>query len=248
MENEDKNMGLIEIENMNISNIFKPDYNDQNLDNNRNYQNWKSAMIDKYGNNGKFYKCPNDKIFFYTSNEENRKNHENEGKCPLCKKEICFFCMKNASSGYCHCCLKKKYFVMCAEGKSNLNEKMSDLGDYEQAFIKFFLIPGVNIIFFIAMFFNMTYYKLAMGYENGYNHPYESFFPNHCSRYSLILINGITSIFLGIAFFIYGILFAIIFLSIIIFKKSLCMFLIGFFHEDWVYIYKNFHKVFHING
>ena len=120
MENEDKNIGLIEGENINNSNIFKPDYMNQNLDNNINFENWKSSMI-KNGNKGKFYKCPNDKIYFY------EEKNGIVGDCPLCKHNICFFCMNNITSH--NCCAKRKFILMCEEGKRNLNRKMSDLND-----------------------------------------------------------------------------------------------------------------------
>lgn len=237
MENEDKYIGLIEKSNINNTKIFKPDYDEQNLDNNRNFQNWKSEIIKNYGNEGIFYKCPNDKIYFY---EEGI--NKIEGICPLCHKEICFFCMKNVSNHI--CCLKRKFTLMCQAGKINMNKDINDFNDYEQAFIFYFLIPGVNIIFFIGIFLYITFYQLDIHYDKSNNHPDPSTL--RCRKIEFCVIvatNGIMSIFLAISFFIYGILFSLIFLIFIIFKKRFCAFLSGFFYKDWEYIYKNFHDL-----
>lgn len=247
MENEEKGIGLIENENFNTLNAFKPEFDAQKLENNKNFQNWKQAMIDKYGIKGKLYKCPDDKIFFYTSDEENGRVHESEGICPLCKNKVCYFCKKKVGYDWIHCCLKRKFVRMKKEGKDNLNAKMSDLGDYEKAFLKYFLIPGLNIIFFIGIFFNITYYKLIMVYEGNHSYPYESFLHQNYLRFSIILaLNGLTSIVLSFIFLIFGIIFSIILLILILFKTNYFMFLIGFFHDDWVYIYKNYHNVLRI--
>ena len=191
----------------------------------------------KNDNNGKFYKCPNDKIYFY------EEKIGIEGNCPLCRKNICLFCMNSIS--YHNCCLKRKFTLMCEEGKRNLNRKMSDLNDYEEAFIEYFLIPGVNIIFFIGIFFYITFYNLEIHYDKRNIHPDQSTIRYRKIMFCLLIAsNGITSIFLAISFFIFGILFSIIFLGIIIFKKKFCIFLIGFFYDEWEYIYKNFHYIF----
>ena len=122
---------------------------------------------------------------------------------------------------------------------------MNELNDYEEAFIKYFLIPGVNIIFFIGIFFYITFYDLEIHYDKSNIPPDQSTLRSRKIKACIIIAaNGITSIFLAISFFIFGILFSIIFLCIIIFKKEFCIFLIGFFYDDWKYIYKNFHKVF----
>ena len=121
---------------------------------------------------------------------------------------------------------------------------MNELNDYKEAFIKYFLIPGVNIIFFLGIFFYITFYNLDIHYDKSNINPDQSTLRSRKIKACIIIVaNGITSIFLAISFFIFGILFSIIFLCIIIFKKEYCIFLIAFFYDDWEYIYKNFHKV-----
>ena len=78
---------------------------------------------------------------------------------------------------------------------------------------------------------------------------YESFLHQNYLRFSIILaLNGLTSIVLSFIFLIFGIIFSIILVILILFKTNYFMFLIGFFYDDWVYIYKNYHKVLRICG
>lgn len=244
MENEEKNIGLIQDNNIDpyLSNIFKPNYENQKLDDNIDFQNWKSSMINKYGEKGKIYKCMKDKVLFYNSYEEGYRYNVNEGLCPLCKKRYCYFCSKMCSDY--NCCLKKKLIDMYNEGKKFSNKQIGELGEYEFAAFECFLIPGFNIIFFIGIIFNISYYKLIKEFDKDYPYAYETFLHKNNLKFSIILVlNGITSIFFAIAFFIYGIVITIIFLLIIIFKKSIFIFLIGCCDEDFTYLYRNLHKV-----
>ena len=75
-------------------------------------------------------------------------------------------------------------------------------------------------------------------------HGYESFLHQNYTRFGIILaLNSFASLLLAFSFIIYGILLSFIFLMLIAFKKSLYMFIIGFCLKDWIYLYKNFHKV-----
>ena len=64
----------------------------------------------------------------------------------------------------------------------------------------------------------------------------------------VVAIKGITSIFLAIAFFIYGIFMSLLFLISLLTKRKILFFVIGFFYEDWNFVYHNYKGVFHING
>ena len=158
MENEDKNIGLIQNESEvpNAINIFKPSYENQKLDNNADFQKWKSSMIKKYGDKGKLYKCPINKIYFYTSDEESGIYHKNEGFCPICKRRICFFCLQFIPIDDYNCCLKRKFREMYKSGIEYCNTNIRDYGDYEERALKYFLIPGVNFIFLIGVIFNLV--------------------------------------------------------------------------------------------
>jgi len=251
MENEDKNIGLIQNESEvpNPSNVFKYSYENQKLDNNVDFQKWKESMINKYGDRGKIYKCPFNKIYFYTSDEESGIDHMNEGFCPLCKKWICFFCLQLIPRDLYNCCLKKKFADMYKSGIKYCNTKIKDYGDYEERALKYFLIPGVNFIFLIGIIFNFSYYKLVIAYEDGNAYGYECFLHQNYLRFSVILaINGITSIFLSIPFFLYTIYASILTLISIIFNQKIFSFFVGAIDEDWSYINRNFHKLFNING
>ena len=244
MENDEKITGLV-IGEKNIdsysSNIFKPEYESQNLDNNLDYQKWYSSMINKFNNKGKLYKCSKDNILFYISDEESGNRHINEGFCPICQKTICYFCSKDSGSFF-NCCIRKKLCEMYYAGLEMTKEKIGELNDYERAAFTYYLIPGVNITFFIGIIFNLSFYKLSMKYHN--EHGYESFLHQNYTRFGIILaLNSFCSLLLAFSFIIYGILLSFIFLMSIIFKKSLYMFIIGFCLEDWIYLYKNFHKV-----
>ena len=247
MENEnlDKNIGLIQKgKNIsNLENIFKPNYENQNLDNNPDFQNWKSLMMNKYGDKSNLYECLYDKIFFYASNEEN--GHENKALCPLCKNSACNFCSKVIYCSIDNCCMKNKLTKMFISGKEGHKAKMDDLDDYGRAAVFFFLLPGMNIIFFIGMIFNFSFYKCAR--RDGFG--YENFLQENYTIFGLVVaINGITSIFLAISFILYGIYISLLLLISLLTKKKALFFAIGFFYEDWNFVYHNYKKVFHING
>jgi hypothetical protein len=244
MENDEKNAGLL-IGNKNIdpysSNVFKPDYDNQILENNLEYQRWHSTLINKYGNRGKFYKCSKDGILFYMPEEEGNNIYINEGLCPICKQRICYFCSK-ISDTFFNCCIKKKLSEMYYGGKEMSKGNLKDLDFFEKAAFIYYLIPVVNITFFIGIIFNFSFYKLTMKKNN--EDGYESFLHKNYTRFAIILaLNSFTSLILAISFIIYGILLSFIFLMLIAFKKSFYLFIIGFCLRDWIYLYKNFHKV-----
>ena len=246
MENEniDKNIGLIQKGKNAIcsDNIFKLSYENQKLDNNPDFQNWKSLMITKYGDKGKFYECLYNNIYFYTSNEEN--GHENEVFCPICKNSACNFCSKVIFCHIYNCCMKSKLRKMVISGKEGLSAKMSDLDNYGRAAIFYYLFPGMNIIFFIGMIFNFSFYKCARSNGDGYE---SSLQEKYIIFEIVVAINGITSIFLAISYFIYGILISLLFLISLLTKRKILFFVIGFFNEDWNFVYHNYKRVFHIN-
>ena len=132
--------------------------------------------------------------------------------------------------------------MICIVEEKKCQTVIKDLGDYEEAAFIYYLIPVVNITFFIGIIHNFSFYKLSMKKYN--EHGYESFLHQNYTRFGIILaLNSFASLLLAFSFIIYGILLSFIFLMLIVFKKSLYMFIIGFCLEDWIYLYKNFHKV-----
>ena len=71
MENEgekcQKEMNILDSEENieNIESIFKIEYPNKKLDNNKEYIEWKKSMVKKYGNNAKEFKCLKDNILYY---------------------------------------------------------------------------------------------------------------------------------------------------------------------------------------
>ena len=62
MENDGKEIMLNNIENndneqLNID-IFNIDYENQNIENNINFKQWKKSIINRYKGKGNVYKCP----------------------------------------------------------------------------------------------------------------------------------------------------------------------------------------------
>jgi hypothetical protein len=94
MENDDEYEITINKDPFNDSeiDIFKPDYKNQKFENSIDFKKWKKSVIDKRGSNGHFYSCSYDNIIFYSINSEDE--NEESGVCPICYKEICFFCKK----------------------------------------------------------------------------------------------------------------------------------------------------------
>ena len=214
MENEQKDVGQL-IQNKNndpyISDIFRPDYENQKLETNLGYQKWKSSMIDKYGIKGKIYKCPKDKIYFYGSDKVN------EEFCPVCKKGICYFCSQLDPDSY-NCCIRSKLNQMYKDGTKLSDSSIGHLNDYQLSSFTYFLIPGLNIVFLIGVIFNFSYYKLVMAYENDTGYAYECYLHKHYSRFSFILaLNSFMAILLALSFIIYGFLISIIILILLIF-------------------------------
>ena len=63
MENDDqKTSNLIIKKDISSYSVFKFEYKDQNLNNNKEYQKWKETMLIEYGDNSKQFKCYKDNI------------------------------------------------------------------------------------------------------------------------------------------------------------------------------------------
>jgi len=103
--------------NVYIPDIFKYDYENQNIENKTEFINWKSKMRRKYGEDYRFYKCDKDKIVFIGKIFKPIDTYFS--KCPTCKNEICCFCSKVIEnrllfSRYIDefCCFKRTFFFI----------------------------------------------------------------------------------------------------------------------------------------
>ena len=97
-----------------LGDVFKFDYENQNIQNNVDFKNWKAKIKKENNEIIEIYKCNECKICFYKKIDEDMEFNEYYGKCPICKKEICCFCYKYIKGidifsrylrGY--CCLKR---------------------------------------------------------------------------------------------------------------------------------------------
>ena len=152
MENDGKEIMLNTDKNndneVNID-IFNIDYENQNVENNTNFNQWKESINNKYKGKGNICKCPFENHYFY--GEEKEYNI----LCPSCNKNICYFCLTPVvDAWYAICCSKRKLYAMHYKGKiySNPEERDGHYYDAEYETIMIF-IPGISLIFLVGIFF-----------------------------------------------------------------------------------------------
>ena len=136
-------------------NIFRLDYENQNIDDNIHVLQWKQLMLKKYeGNkNLKLFKCQEDNILFY----DNFFDNNYLGFCPICNKYICYYCLypNQAKESYVFCCLKRLIYT-CVFINGPKYTKMNNLCT---AISICLLIPGVNFFMtgiFLGVFMEET--------------------------------------------------------------------------------------------
>jgi len=182
-----------------IENIYEFDYVNQNFENNLKYQKWKKAMIGKYGNNIKIFKCKKDRILFFIKDYELKKNIPYFKKCPKCKNLICYFCSYSSFEyNYIFCCLKREISIYSdnssASAKKDLNENLFD-------FISF-LIPGLNFVGIFMISYNVAYSDLATKKSKNNNGKLKGPNLDNNKKY-LIIVYGIAFL-LGLVYFIFN--------------------------------------------
>ena len=132
-----------------LDDVFKFDYENQNIENNIDFKKWKAKVKKENNNKIKIYKCNDCKICFYVNVYEDSDYDEYYySSCPICKKEICYFCYQNIKGldsfsrylrGY--CCLKRLISFIF------FREKFSDgeypISDFILGYIAF-IIPYIN--------------------------------------------------------------------------------------------------------
>jgi hypothetical protein len=245
MENDDyqKQIFIFEKGNSEINNVFKIDYQSQNLVNNKEYQNWKESMLKKYGNYSKQFKCLDDNILFYNAYNVCRSYPSFRGECPLCKKQICLFCSNSipTDDDDIVCCLKRRlYKSLFYDGliyikKINVDDVDKKHILQDNLFIVYF-IPILNFAFFVMRIFDFLYIKMAT--ENSKKNNSLKLISNFAhlkikiSIYFLIICYLI-SFFLAISYFVFSIYFMLlIFIISLPFKFNPFKFYSGIFFED----------------
>ena len=167
MENTNEKIELNEYNSSLNTNIFKPEYEGQELNNNLIFLNWKKSMIKIYGEKAMLFKCLKDKIYFYTFYEECIRYPVYQSICPQCGKQICYFCFRNEKDVFEEngtCCLQRRIKCMFNQEcyryiKPIYKEKY--IYSFKEAFISF-IIPVIHLFTLIAQIQNIFYYNLIV--------------------------------------------------------------------------------------
>ena len=184
-------------------------------------------MLNKFGRNAILYKCKADKILFYARNEDYKEFPFYQSICPKCKNPICYHCHRFNVDSYGNglCCIRRKIYCMFFQDGLRLIAPINPDYDYGSKFRKlifFFLIPGLNLLFFIATIHIQFLYKLSiknfdLTKNNGYIQNYEDRFKKkkNCKILKIVIVFDIgLSVLLTFSFLIINIYF-IIFMIII---------------------------------
>ena len=167
MENENDKIDLNENFSSLNTNIFKPEYEDQKLNNNVIFLKWQKSMIKIYGEKAMLFKCLKDKIYFYTSYEECIRYPVYQSICPECGKQICYYCSRYEKDAFYEngtCCLQRKIKCMFNQECYRYIKpiyKEENIYPFKEAFISF-IIPVIHLFTLIAQIQGIFYYKLIV--------------------------------------------------------------------------------------
>ena len=159
--------------------IFNLDYPEQNITNNKKYKLWKESILKIYGDDAKLFRCINDKIIFYSSNDNNIEDSIYLCKCPICKKIICYFCSRIDILNN-MCCYKRSIYDLYFKNGFSFIKKVKKYEDmhyisedytillkrevyldryYRNGYGYFFAIPCFLMVFlFSVVFFALNFY------------------------------------------------------------------------------------------
>ena len=221
MENDEKFTNFIERNESNLDNIFKLEFKDQNYKNNLKFISWRDSMIRKFGRNAKLFKCILDNILFYTTNKDCKNYPFYKSTCPCCNQEICFFCYRASSDSYGNgtCCLGRKIYCIFFQDGLRLINPVHPEKDYKPKFknlLKFYFIPGVNLLFFMAQMHIQLFYKLALKNDmpktkGDYLLNYEDrYHKNYLTLQIFVVIDAAFSLILTISYLILNLLFILL--------------------------------------
>lgn len=243
MENYNKITYDINDDSENLECFFNYDYDNQKMDNNIKFQEWKNSMIKKYGNDAKLFKCQRDKLYFYSSYKDCISLPCYRNKCPQCDKYICHFCSFPGTNERIRCCFKKaigeqlfyyglKYIKLIDKNDVEI-KKISN--NYKMLFT---LIPGINFFLIYYSIMSNCLFQLKLKNAKGNEELREiyddKFFGNKC----IFIISFLASILLFIPLIIYNIFFVVLLILISIpFKFYPLKYLFGFFDGDYYNFY-----------
>jgi hypothetical protein len=215
MENEN------EVEFINKNNnfeIFRPDYENQNIKNNQNFINWENSIFKKYGNDAKLFKCTKDNIYFYTSNKDCIDYPYYVCHCPECNYYVCYYCSARTEprySGFGQCCIRRRlYYLFYEDGLEYIKPDKRWNFDKPTEFNGFplvmFLLPFINMVYTIGAISALLFYKMEFYDGNDFN-CYENRIKNNVTTFlTFFIVNALFAVVLSIPFFFYNIFVLII--------------------------------------
>ena len=108
MEN-DNQFGLIDLKD---KNYFRLEYPNQSLKHNKNFEDFKEQKLIELGEDAKLFKCEIDKVLFYIPKKSCETFPYYYQLCPICNKNICYFCGRNTDSDKGECCIRKRVYYL----------------------------------------------------------------------------------------------------------------------------------------
>ena len=205
--------------------IFRFDYENQNIESTIDFKNWKAKMKKLYTDKVRIYKCNDCKICFCEKEYHNKEFNDYSNNCPICKKEICCFCYKyikgiNDFSRYLrgYCCLRRLVsFIFFREKFSDDN---FSLIVFIFAYIAF-IIPYINSTGVILCIIQSLFCNRKPKYPKYYDYHYY-YYETKSKYYNTIkIINICFSFCMSICYLSFTLVFMIItFLMSIPFKMA----------------------------
>ena len=216
-------------------NIFKFDYENQNIENNRDFKIWKDKMKKINKDKIRINKCNDDKICFYV--KINNNFNEYSDFCPICKKEICCFCYQYLGSQLNfsrylrrYCCLKRFiYFIFFRE---DFLDNYYPLIVFILAYIAF-IIPFINCLGIILSIIQSLFCHKKTKNNEYYSYHNYSYQTENKYYFYIVFFNVCFSFCLSICFLSLTLPFMIIsFLMSIPFKMTTLTNLIFYISEN----------------
>ena len=219
MENEENNT-----ENNESKNLFKIEFNGQNLKNNKLFKKWQNEMKKIYGNDAVLFKCQEDEIYFYASKVECKKIPMYKQICPICNFTICYYCSRhikdNCDNGKC-CISRRFYCAINQDGFVFFNNK-ADYDTFFRVNFYIFLLPILSFIYFIGVVSACFYYRLRIydKKKNEFIYTYESRIKYNTFIFGIVLIfNVLFAIMLSIPYIVFDFYIKILIFIISLFTK-----------------------------
>ena len=187
-------------------NIFRTEYENQNIHNIRAFKNWQNSNIKKNGKDIKLFHCLDDKIYFYVSDYKCQEYPFYKAKCPKCNKYICYCCLSIDIDMHFDCCLKRRIYNCFHNTRDFGVDGPADHLCYCCRSKLIYMIPFLNIIAIIGSIARILYYQRDCKFKNGF---YEGNLKDNHKWNIMMFINSMFAIALSIPFISYNIIFAL---------------------------------------